>query len=283
MHARELIELAALVSTHGPLLIQSGEPIPADGVEQYWTGSKVRLDRWTRNLKQFARLLESDADAGQRENLWPAVRGTFEEILTGEILTRVWTAVLCAYDRSRGTDEVEPVARSVMLGHTEARHRALTLLMRGTGIETNESVRLNRLRRRSERWTDLLVSRLAGVHNVEEFAADPVRSRDFAQDQAGRRGVQENRLAGPLLQASLREAFEHDLDDESPNADLNAQIAGGILTCFPPGLFDSTGLFRSMWLARLTNMAEDAQAMIEELLGPAPPETLGRRFGRRCV
>lgn len=283
MHARELIELAALVSTHGPSLVQSGEPIPADAVEQYWTGSKVRLDRWTRNLKQFARLLDADVGQHECEKLWPAVRGTFEEILTGEILTRVWTAVLCTYDRSRGTDEVEPVARSVMLGHVEARHRVLTLLVRGTGMEKEEAARLNRLRRRSERWIDLLVSRLAGIHDVEEFAVDPVRSRDFARDQAGRRGVQENRLAGPLLQTSLREAFEHDLGDESPNADLNAQIAGGILACFPPGLFDSAELFRSMWLARLTNMAENAQAMIEELLSPAPPEALGRRFGRRCV
>ena len=33
---------------------------------------------------------------------WPFVRGALEEVLTGEVLTRVWTAVLCLYDRRRG-------------------------------------------------------------------------------------------------------------------------------------------------------------------------------------
>ena len=61
MHARELIELAALVSAHGPVLVQSGERISSEGVEQYWTTSKVRLDRWGRSLKEFANLTNSNA------------------------------------------------------------------------------------------------------------------------------------------------------------------------------------------------------------------------------
>ena len=52
----------------------------------------------------------------------------------------------------------------------------------------------------------------------------------------------------------------------SPNADLNARIASSILSCFQPELFDSTGLFCSMWLMRLVNAANDAQGMLDELL-----------------
>ena len=165
MHARELIELAALASAHGPVLIQSDAQIPHRGIEQYWTSSKIRLDRWTRTLKNFPRLTDSDARRGEHE--WLEARGVLEEILTGEILTRVWTAVLCAYDRIHGTDNAEPVARSVLLGHIEARHRVLTLLTRETNIEAKAIVKLNRLRRRSERWTDLLVGRLGGVRDLQ--------------------------------------------------------------------------------------------------------------------
>ena len=103
MHARDLVELAALVSAHGPVLIESGVPIPAASIEQYWTASKVRLDRWAGGLKQFAAAAE--ADTRRRQAQWPMFRGVLEEILSGEMLTRVWTAVLCAYDRRRHSDD----------------------------------------------------------------------------------------------------------------------------------------------------------------------------------
>ena len=65
-------------------------------------------------------------------------------------------------------------------------------------------------------------------------------------------------------------------EPESPNPELNARIAA-IISCFPPELFDSTGLLRSLWLLRLTNIAEDTQGMIEALLG----WSLRRRNRRR--
>jgi hypothetical protein len=203
-----------------------------------------------------------------------------EEILTGEILTRVWAAVVCAYDRTRGTDEAEPVARSVMIGHSEARHRVLTLLAQASPIEAQIASKLNRLRRHSERWTDLLVGRLAEIQDISEFAVDPKRAMDFAEDAPGRRGFEPSRLAWPLMLASLRKAFQRELGAVSPNADLNAGIATGILACFPSELVDSTGMYRSLWLMRVTNAAEDALGMVEELLAPERPDSFSLRYGR---
>ncbi len=233
MHARELIELAALVSAQGPLLVRSEHQLPAGGIERYWTTSKVRIDRWTRSLKDLT--LQTGGDARQRERRWPETRGVLEEILTGEILTRVWAAVLCAYDRSRGTDEAEPVARSVMIGHSEARHRVLRLLSHVIGMDARSAVRLNRLRRHAERWTDLLVGRLAGIQDVSEFAVDAKRAMDFADDAPSRQGFEASRLAWPLLLASLRKAFQRELGPISPNADLNAGIAAQRALVLPFG------------------------------------------------
>jgi len=274
MHARELVELAAIVSAHGPVLIQSGTPIPVDSIEQYWTTSKVRLDRWAWRLRRFA--AEADTDARQRQLQWPEIRGVLEEILTGEVLTRVWTAVLCGYDRRHGSDEAEPVARSVLIGHMEARHRVLTLMVRGPGIDTEAAVKLNHLRRRAELWTDLLVGHLAGSCAVSEFAFDPRRAQDFAADLRERSHLVGGRHVWPLVQASLRAAFRRGLGPQSPNPDLNARIAASILSCFPPDLFDSTGLLGSLWLMRLTNVAEDTQGMIEDLLSLERPATTPR-------
>ena len=88
---------------------------------------------------------------------WAAVRGELEEIITGEILTRLWSAVLTNHDRLHNTCEAEPIARSVLLGHLEARHRTLALLVSGLGIATEDAVAMNRLRHRAERWTDLRI------------------------------------------------------------------------------------------------------------------------------
>jgi hypothetical protein len=168
----------------------------------------------------------------------------------------------------------------VMIGHSEARHRVLTLLSHTWGIDARTAVQLNRLRRHTERWTDLLVGRLAEIQDIGEFAVDPKRAMDFAEDAPGRRGFEPSRLAWPLVLASLRKAFQRELGPVSPNADLNAGIAASVLACFPSGLLDSTGLLRSLWLMRLTSAAEDAVCMIEELLAPEPPDSFSPRYGR---
>jgi hypothetical protein len=291
MHVSELVELAAIVSARGPGLIHSGQSIPTPSVEQYWTTSKVRLDRWAWRLKRFVE--ESQAGKRRPRDPWPEVRGVLEEILAGEVLTRVWTALLCAYDRHRGGDEVEPAARSVLIGHMEARHRALTLLVRGPGVDAESAVKLNRLRRRAERWTDLLLGHLVRLHEVSEFAFDPRRAGQFADDFRQRGLLQQDRQVWPLTLAALRAAFRQGLSPRSPSADLNARIAGSILSCFASESFDSTGLLRSLWLMRLSNVADDTQGMIEDLLTsehaagtgsqPAPsagvPGDRRRRFG----
>jgi hypothetical protein len=280
MHARELVELAAILSAQGPALIRGTPQLSSHGVQQYWTASKCRLDRWARNLKSFA-ADTSQLDATAARVQWPFVRGALEEILTGEVLTRVWTAVLCLYQRKHGGNEFESLARSVMIGHLEARHRVLMLLVRGPGVDAEGAVKLNHLRRRTERWTDLLVGHLARYGDVAEFAIDPDRAVEFSRDLEFQTDQKGGRQAWPLLQASLRAAFQRGLARVSPNEDLNAQIASAILSCFPADLFDSTGLFRSLWLHRMSNVTSDVQGMIESLVGsgPAGAAQISRRFG----
>ncbi|MGD0516680.1 MAG: hypothetical protein ABSA26_04025 [Thermoguttaceae bacterium] len=263
MHARELVELSAIVSAHGPVLVRGAERLSAAGMEEYWMASKIRLDRWGFCLREF---IAKAADAKWHKTQWPQVRGTLEEIITGEMLTRVWTAVVCAHDRQHGGEDAGPIARSVLLGHADARHRVLTLLVGGPGVNSEEAMKLNHLRRRSERWTDMLIGYLAGLHDCCQFAVDQRRAMDFSQDLHYQCRHPGGRQAWPLVLASIKAAFQQGMAQQSPNADLNGRIASSILSCFQPELFDSTGLFCSMWLMRLANAANDTQGMIEELL-----------------
>jgi len=280
MHARRLIELAALVSVHGPVVIRGSNPICRTGLQEYWIASKSRQDRWGRALKRLSGRPISPTSSSSGSQSSPLC-SVLEEILTGEVLTRVWTAVLCAYDRHRGTELAEPIARSVLLGHLEARHRVLMHLIYGPGMGAEQAVKLNRLRRRAERWTDVLVGSLAGLGDVAEFAVNPGRARDFADDlsyQGDRKG---ERFTWPIILASLRASFATGLNSVSPNADLNARIAAGILSCFRPELLDSTDLFRSVWLVLLATVANDAQGMIEEPLALDKAPSPGCRVGSK--
>lgn len=253
LHARDLIELSALVAQHGPLLVLGPPRVPEAAIDAYWVASKCRLDRWARALKDPPTVLA----------------GWVEEILASEMLTRVWTAALCAYDRVHRTDRMEPVARSVWLGQAEARHRLLSLLVRSEELPPAEIRRLNTLRLRVEGWSDVLVGRLASLADVAEFAVDPYRARDFARDLAAKGRKKGGRLVWPLCLASLRSAFRHAFTRPSPNADLNARIASSILAFFQPEVFDGTGLFTPLWVWRLMQTATDAQEWIEDLLGTA--------------
>lgn len=266
MQARDLVELAALVATHGPALLAGRGRISNAALEKYWASSKCRLDRWSRALRQF----HASTPASEREAAaaWDELRGVLEEILTGEILTRVWCALLAGYDRRNGTRDAEPIARSVFLGHLEARHRTLALLVACQGVTTEAAVSMNRLRHRAERWTDLLLAQLDDCP-TNQFAFDPARTEEFAADLAAQRGQSTARRAWALTMAALRAAFLQGLAP-SPNSDLNSRIAEGVLACFPAEIFDGRGLVRSLWMTRLVNGALDAQGMVEELLRPEP-------------
>lgn len=268
MHARELVELAGVVAAHGPVLVRNGWLMPDRSVEEYWVASKSRLDRWGRALKQIWNQAGEKALSAAVQTT--TVRGVVEEILSGEVLTRVWAAVACAHDRTLGASVAEPIARGVLIGHREARFRAMTLLLEGSVVSAELAVKLNRLLRHADRWTDMLVGYLMGLDDVAEFAADPDRAREFAEDICCRGSLPGGCHAWPLIQASLRSAFGASLGPPSPNGDLNSRIAQSILGCFPPGLVEDCGRFGTLWLDRLADTAEHAEGLLEKLTGNHP-------------
>ena len=265
MHVRELVELAALLAAHAPAIVDAPNPIPESSLEQYWVASKSRIGRWAGTLKGF--------DAGKcvletasRTGCCLLSASVLQEILASEVLTRVWAAVARSSDRRRGADAAEPVAQSVLFGHMEARCRVLTLLVRSPSIDAGYALKLNRLRRRAERWTDMLIGQLIEVDDVAEFAAEPARAREFARDLRDQAHQPGSRYVKSLVLASVRAAFAQGLASGSPNADLNAQIASSTLSAFGPALSDATGVPSSAWLVRLTSFADDTHGAVQELL-----------------
>lgn len=273
MHSRELVELAAVVAVNGQALVRKGS-ISNESIEQYWSASKARLDHWSQSLREYLQLQIGASPLISAEGplvlAWREVRPVVEEILVGEVLTRVWTSLACLYfhSRSRG---LESVVRSVYIGHLEARNRALNVLVYGRGFSTREAVELNALRRRCERWCDLLLGYLVDPNAsqptrlIAEFAIEPERVCEFARDLLDD-GESLAPLPGELLQSSLRAAFDTMRHDEAANAVQNRAISDSIRTCFPGQRLDFCGPAPTGWLDRIASVTADAELMIEELL-----------------
>jgi hypothetical protein len=263
MHAREIIDLAVFVAAQGPVLVSSVRQLPTSALAQYWTVSKCRLDRWNRCLRdvQPANATRNQEQAGVR-----ALQAVCEEILVSEMLTRVWSSILTALDRAAGSSEAQPVAASVMAGHLEASNRVLSLISYNPQTAMSNEGNLNRLRRLTERWTDLLLGSLGSLIDPTPFAHDAAKAAEFARDfhRSCRSSVRLQ--AWSLIAASLRTMFESHLRGATPNADLNSSVAGAILVCFPAHLFDSTGVYHSLWNLRLSAVANDTQVMVDQLL-----------------
>lgn len=264
MHSRELVELAALVAIHAPAMVRESRGVPQASIEQYWVASKCRIDRWLRLLR---RLADAGAELPVPAALaWPRVRPVLEEILVSELLTRVWTAASAAFDSQRGDQDLEPIARNIFSAHLDARRRLLQLICDGRAIARPHADRLNRLRRRLERWNDMLLSHLSPLVAIDEFAFDPERARDFADDLRRDMAADQGALTCQLMSASLRNSLASDLADRTPNADLNRRLGSAVLGCFQPNE-DPPGLARSFWLDRIARTTNDAQGLIDELLG----------------
>ena len=269
MHARDLVEFAALLASNGSAIIGHAERLSDSGLEQYWSASRCRQERWARSLKTFSHELQY-TPANEMDQHWKEIRHVLEEILTTEVLTRVWGAVCCGYERRRGLDEASPVVRNVVAGHLEARNRALNLMVYGNGLRVEEAVILNRMRRRNERWTDVLLGYLPATVDAGEFAFSASRVREFAADTAA---SEHPDTAWSLLLASLRIAYQRYACASTRNEALNRRVAAGILACLPGELFESTGTIKSLWLLRMQHAAKDTQGMIEQLI--ALEETAG--------
>lgn len=264
MRASELVELGALIAINGRACLHGQESLVDGSINEYWSAAKSRIDRWCHSLAAYQR--QVIARRRQHARLWRRIPPVLEEVFTGEILTRVWTAVACEHDRRQGTSYVSPVVRSVFMGHVEARNRALAVMFHAQDYDLDEVLVVNRLRALSERWTDMLLAQLVPDCDIAEVAFDEKRAHDFADDVPDHRNVLDDDQRWRLIHASLKAAFKKGVSHGSPNADLNARIASTILSCLRPDQVDSTGAFRSLWMLRMNHTTCDAQAMIDELL-----------------
>lgn len=266
-----LVELAALAAYHGNAFLNSGTSMSRSGIESYWLASRNRMDAWATELKRLETLNNERTQNNQfdvSEVEFTALAVLNEEIMVSEILTRVWTTLGREVDRRTATHEAEPFVRSVFNGHLEARHRVMRLAFEKMNLSAVQARRIDKARRHSERWTDILLGFLASTCETDEFAFEPERVTDFSTSICGH---QAPGLAQSLLMVSLRSTFRSGFLDLCPNPGYNQHIASSVLGCYSPDAFDSIGLFKTLWQTRMANLARDTQGMLDCLIAEHHP------------
>jgi hypothetical protein len=200
---------------------------------------------------------------------WQDQGPLIEEIIVTETLTRVFAAIGMGLDSVNQQSEIEPVTHSVYVSHLEARNRVLQLLLFGRGGSVDQSLRLNRLRRETERWIDRLLSPMLSNHApTRKYAVDVPRALAHAQQWREDVGGEFGNLSEALNTAAIRLSLYSRASSEVASPNANREVAQSVLACLPVASFDSLGLLRSRSWVGLSLSAKDMAAPMSQFLFP---------------
>ena len=196
---------------------------------------------------------------------WAALEIVIQEVIQAELLTRVWSATVLSHDWYRRSDELHGLAHSIHLSHTEVKNRALRLMLNCNNDGEEAVQRLNGLRLRIERWTDVFLGQLPFKDIATQFAFDKKRVIEFHAERQEAFG-EEMETRQRVFQASFATDLLRNQSKYSANPGLNQDIAAGVLACFPTDRFDSLGLPKSIKLAWIEKAHHDTQMLVDHLI-----------------
>lgn len=250
MSIRGIVEFAALIASQGYQIIESPRPISQTALQETWAASRDWLVQLMRELDELT------AAAGalpptERAELWPRFETALNQIFATEMLIRVLGGVFAARKNEPGGEEDAVVARNMLILQLQARQRALMVLVDGPACARGDIARVDRLRRKIERWTDMLLGPLVFRYEVEEFAFEAQRAREFGQDDFENDGPGNRQCTWQLLLAGLRTSFP---DEEHPSAAPHPWpevLCNAALRCLPVDASYADGPFRGTLATRI--------------------------------
>jgi hypothetical protein len=230
-----LTEIAALMAAHGRLFVEQDEELSAQVIGDYYILSRNRFNRWMKDLSDLENGL-SIRDPLHLIGLMPsrpATRTLTEQILVNEMLARVWTILLMARDRYQNVDRIRPVAHNVFLGHLSIRLKALSVVLTDDRLQQQDLLAIDKLRKATERWTDLLCAPLMGEFDLWQYAFHEDVAKEFFRDGADRAPFDQRSRGWVILLAGMRHIFQEKDGLASLVHDDDRRLSRLMLNSFP--------------------------------------------------
>lgn len=271
MNHRQLVEIAAFVSARSGEIIHDRYPTDVE-LTRYLNGSQRLFGNWRSQLLRVEERL-SATSPNRRSKLMRQLQPVFDEIWVSEMLTRIWGAVLACAGRELLSREYETLARHILIGHLGVRRQALELMTRNMAYMVGGLARFSDLSLRVERWTDLLLSHLLEAYDVDDFAFDSRRSREFQCSVLLQSAEAPLALNWTILLSGLSTAFARIHVPVGLGSSPQREVVASVLACFPAGVVPSNEMSHPAMQPRLC-----VHAPAEKL--PSPYESASRQWNQ---
>ena len=236
LSVKSLVEVALLASRVGRCAIEDRCEPSSNSLRDFWQQTRNLQKHWTSQLDAWS--AETDLELSQLSEL-------SIQLFASELLVRVWSTVLLGIDRETGRDDLSRIARNAVSGLLQVRHGVMSRLLQQPGSSSQRVAEIERMRRRCDRWADLLIGNLAGRRELFEFAFEVERARDFATES-----IEYDPSTGPnpvehLVTAGLRMAFLGQLPETPLAEPAFLKLVQSILGGLPQTAFHQDGSVRS--------------------------------------
>lgn len=270
MNAVTLVEIAALLASHGKTIGYVRKGLPLAALNAYWIANRQRADQWHEALFVYRHELEK-AGASKRVAIWAQLKRVIAEILLSDVLSRTLAAIGAELERDNIDEDTSPITSSVANTQSEARQRSLQLMFDGPGQPLSDAAQLNRLRFFLDEWTDMLLAQLGDCHGSRLYCHRMGRMQEWVGEfdhatESDMVGIDlQLRILGMrrwLAKTSL-------LGDANPN--FNQTIGQSVLAMLRPEWFDSLGCMRSLAAHRMQSIIAETDGMVGSLLSSHTP------------
>ncbi|MEM9644699.1 MAG: hypothetical protein AAF989_06885 [Planctomycetota bacterium] len=170
---------------------------------------------------------------------------------------------------SISSEDVSPITHAIHLSHLEARNRVQYLMLHNRGCRVPDAVRLNRLRKATERWTDAWLGRLSvRTPDLIRYAHDSDVAMQYAEDchdqiRSGNVEVASGVCSTfALMKAGMNQTLRHRSHAKAALPQANRQIAESVIGMLHSEQFDGFGTLKSIGLHRIQADCTDSQNAI---------------------
>ncbi|MCA9004175.1 MAG: hypothetical protein KDA70_02795 [Planctomycetaceae bacterium] len=257
MNSQITAEIAAVIASQSLSLIEGTAPLSSDVLCDFWYYGQEHLKQRRRVLEPLAK---SDTPSDLSESELEVI---FKDFFAEEMLIRVVTTVLAATDQKRKQCQSEPIARSLYLAFLDLKRVVLGVMVAENHLSLDALKRINGTRRSIERWTDLMLGQFVLRYDLQEFAHDPERARDFGEDQSTNLNAPSPVQTWDLITAGLRISFPAGLTSQS--SDHWEKMLAAVMACYPEDCFHQSAMMKSIQQIRIARSGLAAETHPDQI------------------